>query len=621
MRYCQVCHRCFGDGAEYCLFDQTPTFLVDQLPVVIDGKYRLERLIAHGGMGSVYRAVHQQLERNVAIKILRAEFLADHVIAERFNREARAAAKLKHPNIVAIYDFGFMSNGGAYLVMELIEGRSLREELRTHSAGHGQMRPERAVAIMTQVCAGIDAAHRQGIIHRDLKPDNVMIEATAEATERVLVLDFGIAKLKDREQSLQGITDENTIIGTPNYISPEQCTGQAVDARSDIYSLGVILYEMLTGRTPFGDQNTSAILLRHLQEPPSPPTRFREGLSKELEQVVLRALAKNPTHRFSSAGQFAEHLSAAVRSSQRSIEDLQGGFDEIDETRARRPAIDDDELTGVQPRPVYGLAGFQPGAEFDASSYYSANSIEDGARADAEVRPPTLLIERQSRTKFHATVVTAVLALLGFIGYLWFSEWQAEADGAAGTASLKSADSNNDQGSGNSSLTNSVGSTNDMRRSDGTELSGDKTLPASYVKNDANTGISSSGSDGENAEREVRSVYDQWAKSAIGGNWEKHLSFYADRVDYFRDGKLTRAQIKARKRRVFGALDSYSLKFTQSPQVRLKKSDGAQSADVSFDRQWLLKRNRRKIEGRAHGLITLRREARGWRIVSEKQTK
>jgi serine/threonine protein kinase len=620
MRYCQVCHRCFGDGAEYCLFDQTPTFLVDQLPVVIDGKYRLERLIAHGGMGSVYRAVHQQLERNVAIKILRAEFLADHVIAERFNREARAAAKLKHPNIVAIYDFGFMSNGGAYLVMELIEGRSLREELRTHSAGHGQMRPERAVAIMTQVCAGIDAAHRQGIIHRDLKPDNVMIEATAEATERVLVLDFGIAKLKDREQNLQGITDENTIIGTPNYISPEQCTGQAVDARSDIYSLGVILYEMLTGRTPFGDQNTSAILLRHLQEPPTPPTRFRDELSKELEMVVLRALAKNPTHRFSSAGQFAEHLSAAVRSSQRYIEDVQEGFDDTDETRARRLALVDDELTGVQPRPVFGLADFQPGAVFDAYSYNSA-PIEDGAIADVEVRPPTLLIERQSRAKFHATVVTAVLALLGFIGYLLFSEWQAKADETAGTATLKSADSNNDQGSGNSSLANSVSDTNDLRRSDETESSGGKTLPASYVNNDAKTGISSSGSASESAEREVRSVYDQWVKSAIGGNWEKHLSFYADRVDYFRDGKLTRAQIKARKRRVFGALDSYSLKFTQSPQVRLRKADSAQVADVSFDRQWLLRRNRKKIEGKAHGLITLRREARGWRIVSEKQTK
>src|SRR5262249_48182981 len=208
-----------------------------------------------------------------------------------------------------------------------------------------------------QVCAGIEAAHRHGIIHRDLKPDNVMIEATAESAERVLVLDFGIAKLKDRDQGMQGITDENTVIGTPNYISPEQCTGQTVDARSDIYSLGVILYEMLTGRTPFASQNTSAVLLRHLQEPPAPPSRFRAGLSRELEQVVLRALAKNPSHRFSSAAQFAEHLAAAVKTSQRYVEEVREEIDETVETPARRPAnmpaIVDDEFTGVQPKPVW----------------------------------------------------------------------------------------------------------------------------------------------------------------------------------------------------------------------------------------------------------------------------
>jgi serine/threonine protein kinase len=630
MRYCQVCHRCFGDGAEYCLFDQTPTFLVEQLPVVIDGKYRLEELIAHGGMGSVYRAIHQQLERPVAIKILRAEFLTDRVIAERFNREARAAAKLKHPNIVSIYDFGFLPNGGAYLVMEMIEGRSLREEMRTYTARRGDfgqgvrvgkmMRPERVVAILTQVCAGIEVAHRQGIIHRDLKPDNVMIESTTESPERVLVLDFGIAKLKDRDQGVRGITDENTVIGTPNYISPEQCTGQAVDARSDIYSLGVILYEMLTGRTPFAAQNTSAVLLRHLQEPPAPPSRFCAGLNKELEQVVLRALAKNPSHRFPSAAQFAEHLSSAVASSGRYIEEVPEESEETTEARVHRPQIPlipDGEITGIQPKPLIG-----------------AGLINSPATAEnVEVRTPTLLIERPSRTRFNALVVVAVLALFGFFGYLWLSEWP---DVAAGSSSGNRAIPGSGEGTpdknensknaaaANSNNSGAGGVPEGVKRPEPAESGGGNILPASIKDTSRDSKIDPPGKAAtETSMREIKSVYAEWTSSAIRGDWGKNLSYYADRIDYFRDGNLTRAEVGARKRTIFGKLNSYTLKFTQSPQVTLRMVNGVQEADISFDRQWRLqqKKNHRPVEGKARGLIILRRDARGWRIISEKQVR
>jgi serine/threonine-protein kinase len=413
MRYCQACHRCFGDGVEFCLFDHTLTRTASSLPLVIEGKYRLEQLIAHGGMGSVYRATHLGLERAVAIKILRAELLADTTARERFNREARAAGRLKHPNIVAVYDSGHLPNGSAYLVMELIEGRSLREEIKAHASRLGQMRAERAAAILMQVCAGIEAAHRQGIVHRDLKPDNVMIETAADGTERVLVLDFGIAKLavpEGREQAWQGLTDENTVIGTPNYISPEQCTGNTVDARSDVYALGVILYEMLTGHVPFTGQNTSTVLLKHLQEPPAPPHRFCPDIHPALEQVVLQALAKNPQQRFSSASEFARHLLAALSARDRESAPAVAASGEPDDRTmtAPRPAV---------PSPIF-IAPPSPWRE----------------QLAGEMKAPTLLIERRSRARLVTVTAFFAMATISALAYFLYADWQAHADEAPATS-------------------------------------------------------------------------------------------------------------------------------------------------------------------------------------------
>jgi serine/threonine protein kinase/ketosteroid isomerase-like protein len=575
MRYCPSCHRCFPEGVNFCLFDHTSTFQVDSLPLLIDGKYRLERLIAHGGMGSVYRALHVQLDRAVAIKILRAEFLSDPTIRERFNREARAAARLKHPNIVAVYDFGGLPSGSAYLVMELIEGRSLREELRMHASRGGQMRPERAAAILAQVCAGVEAAHRHGVIHRDLKPDNVMIESE-NGPERVLVLDFGIAKLKDRDQAMRFITDEETIVGTPNYISPEQCSGAPVDARSDVYSLGVMLYEMLTGQVPFPARNTSAVLLRHLHEAPAAPSRFRPELAGSLEHVVMRALQKSPERRFASAAQFAAALTGASGNGPRPASPRV--YDE-DETR-ERPIVSPPAAPAMLP-------AMAPAMVMD--------------------RAPSLLIEHRPRVGFLAAFSMLLLTAAGAAAYLGWDDWQALA------VQLQPGKQSGVEPAPPPPVASPRVEAVQIREAGARPAP----PPASPKNTPAYTGptVAASGEPAERERKAVEAVYTGWAASAARGDWPVHLGYYADRVEYFRDGVIPRAKVEARKRRIFGGLTRYTLQFSDSPQVRV----AGDQAEIAFDRRWWLCRARRCRDGQARGMLLLRKRERLWRIVSEKQ--
>jgi serine/threonine protein kinase/ketosteroid isomerase-like protein len=564
MRYCPSCYRCFSDGVNFCLFDHCSTFQVDSAPLLIDGKYRLERLIAHGGMGSVYRALHVQLDRAVAIKILRAEFLADATIRARFNREARAAARLKHPNIVAVYDFGELPSGSAYLVMELIEGRSLREELRLHAARGGQMGPERAAALLLPVCAGVEAAHRHGVIHRDLKPDNVMIEAERGA-ERVLVLDFGIAKLKERDQTMRFITDEETIVGTPNYISPEQCSGLPVDARSDVYSLGVMLYEMLTGQAPFAARDTAAVLLRHLHEAPAAPSRFRPELAGPLEDVVLRALQKSPERRYASAAQFADAVSRGA-GWEPATHEIGGA--------GSQPAPPSSEETRPRIRP--GIASAEPDTRI----------LEQG---------PSLLIRHRPRIGLYAVFSVLVLAAATLAGYAVYVGWNA------GEAAPRRA-----EGDVAASPPPEVVPIREVA----TAAPPPVTIPASLTPTTAAAGFSMA-----REQQDVKAVYTAWAASAARGDWPVHMTFYADRVEYFRDGLISRDRIEKRKRRILGGLTRYTLRFSDAPRIRVQ---GAQ-AEVAFDRNWRLCRGRRCASGQARGLLLLQRQARNWRIVGERQ--
>ncbi len=261
---------------------------------LFDGRYRILRRLGSGGMANVYLAEDEALGRRVAIKILNERYANDDNFIERFNREAKSAASLSHPNIVSIYDRG-QAEGTYYIAMEVIEGRSLKELIMTR----GPLPVSRAIAYTKQILSALRFAHRTGIIHRDIKPHNILIGAE----ERLKVTDFGIARAGASQ-----MTEAGSIMGTAQYLSPEQARGAPVTAASDLYSVGVVLYEMLTGQTPFDGESAIEIAMKHLSETPKPPSQIRRGLPPELDQVVLRALAKNPEDRYQSADELAADL-------------------------------------------------------------------------------------------------------------------------------------------------------------------------------------------------------------------------------------------------------------------------------------------------------------------------
>lgn len=277
---------------------------------VLDSKYELIVRLGIGGMGAVYRGRRVLIGDEVAVKVLHSHLVADTAAIERFRREARAAAMLRHTNVVTIFDYGEASGdlAPAYIIMELVEGMSLRALLQSE----GRLPPERAVALFHFICAGVGAAHRRNIIHRDLKPDNIIVLAPDEdrGHETVKVVDFGIAKLRDLSPTLS-LTQTGALMGTPYYMSPEQCHGEALDARADVYSLGAMLYEMLAGQPPFDGMNVISLVSKHLNQVP-PPLPVTLGIPSALERAIMRALEKDPAARQENATVFGREVQAAL---------------------------------------------------------------------------------------------------------------------------------------------------------------------------------------------------------------------------------------------------------------------------------------------------------------------
>lgn len=308
MKECQLCKNCYTDEVATCPKDGMPTMHTLAGEPVLEGKYHLESRLGQGGMGVVYKARHAFLKTQLAIKIILPDLVGnDPQLVTRFRQEALAAAAIRHQNVVGVTDYGVIQGSIPFLVMEYVDGESLHDLLTREKV----LSPEKALELMSAICAGVGAAHHQGIVHRDLKPLNIMIcSDKPNMSQAVKILDFGLAKIKSGELLGSFIQAQTTgLMGSPYYMAPEQWADDEPDSRSDIYSLGVMLFQMLTGDVPFKGSSIPAIMKKHISDPPPTFTELKIPLSLEIEQAVRHTLAKEKEKRTASV----EHMIAELK--------------------------------------------------------------------------------------------------------------------------------------------------------------------------------------------------------------------------------------------------------------------------------------------------------------------
>lgn len=313
-KVCLECHRQFTGLVASCPHDNTILVPAAQDPLIgtkLDGKYEILSVLGTGGMGVVYKGKQELMDRIVAIKMLLAHHLNDTHSVKRFLHEGKATCKLKHPHIITVYDYGVSPQGQPYIVMDFLEGTPLSDQIRKE----GQIGVDRSMSIFKQAALALEHAHSQGVIHRDLKPSNIVLIDFDGNKDYVKVVDFGVAKLiEDAGTEMQRLTQMGEVCGSPVYMSPEQCQGMPLDPRSDIYSMGIVMYETLTNKLPLLGKTLVETMHKHIMEPPTPFSESRPDLyiPERVEQVIFRALAKNPEDRQQSMKQLATEIDMAI---------------------------------------------------------------------------------------------------------------------------------------------------------------------------------------------------------------------------------------------------------------------------------------------------------------------
>ncbi len=554
--------------------------------VTLADKYLIEERIGSGGMCVVYRARHTVIGKRFAVKVLKPELAADPKIASQFEHEARAASRLRHPNAVDVNDYG-IDGATPFIVMGLVEGESLGDLMRRT----GPLPVERTANILRQTSAALDAAHSVSVIHRDIKPDNLLI-SEYEGSDWVVVLDFGVARIQEDMNRRAALTGSSWIIGTPRYMSPEQCDEKPVDFRSDIYSLGVVLYEMLAGRAPF-EGSAAQLMKAHMTEPPPPLRQIQPDLSPEIEAVVMQALEKDPDLRPQSAGELSGQFEVVA-----GLHDKENSAEIRAEpsTRISVPLADHDPLRkgGAEEST---LVRMQSPSDLNTPSV-NTSPIEPAQTSYNEHPPPVPSDasgygEKQKKVWPIAWLMIVLLAVAGVIAYMVLSTRTAPASEPGQKAQSEA-------GKPQAENRNSSPPAEEP--------------PAESQE----VSTSAPESDLAQAREQIRTTLTNWTGSLENRNLEAHINHYAPRLErYYLKTGVSRDFVRSDRAR---ALSIYSNMDFKLSNVEIAVDNSGRRAVVTFDKRWNFSGQDRS-SGKVQERVWLARINETWKIIGERDLK